>query len=134
MLFRVAAGREESSVVSDLLNVEAHPRRPQYILGKFTRKTWFVLFKNVLCLASELPLNLFQCDYDGALEWHYDSEAIYVTLKQLQELWTEASVKATMLKTAIDTLKNHSKTETSHSPLNQAECLFGLPKTKNYSC
>lgn len=67
--------------MKDLLDIEAHPRRPQYIM------------------ASEIPLNLFQCDYENHdLDWQYDTEAASVTLKQLQEMWAEHSIKATMFK------------------------------------
>ena len=81
MLFRVASGRDPAIVVSDLLDIEAHPRRPQYPM------------------ASEIPLSLSSCDYENnELDWNYDSEAVLVTLKQLQELWAEHSIKATMFK------------------------------------
>ena len=67
--------------MKDLLDIEAHPRRPQYIM------------------ASEIPLNLFQCDYENYdLDWQYDTDAASVTLKQLQEMWAEHSIKATMFK------------------------------------
>ena len=81
VLFRVASGRDPETVVRDLLDIEAHPARPQY------------------SMASEIPLNLFQCDYENhELDWQYDSEAVLVSLKQLQEMWAEHSIKATMFK------------------------------------
>ena len=68
-----------------MLDIEAHPRRPQYPM------------------ASEIPLSLSSCDYENnELDWNYDSEAVLVTLKQLQELWAEHSIKATMFKGNIN--------------------------------
>ena len=111
VLFRVASGREDPSVVKDLLDIETHPRRPQYLM------------------ASEIPLNLFQCDYEQDLDWQYDSEAVSVSLKQLQDLWTESSVKTTMLKTAIDTLSRKAKVDELNS---QADNLYYATKVKSY--
>ena len=89
VLFRVASGRDPAIVVRDLLDIEAHPRRPQYPM------------------ASEIPLSLSSCDYENnELDWNYDSEAVLVTLKQLQELWAEHSIKATMFKGNNTTVNN----------------------------
>merc|ERR1712156_581848 len=117
VLFRVASGRDPPSVVGDLLDIEAHPRRPQYIM------------------ASEIPLNLFQCDYENHdLDWQYDTEAASVTLKQLQEMWAEHSIKATMFKGAIDKL--FAKTKLQHEsfelPKSQVDWMYGIPKVKSY--
>ena len=59
-------------------------------------------------------------------------EAIQVTVKQLQQLWTEASVKATMLKTAIETLSGQVPPSHDPFPINQTEGLYGLSKIKTY--
>ena len=111
VLFRVASGREQASVISDLLDVEKHPRRPQYLM------------------ASEIPLNLFQCEYEKKLDWQYDNEAINISVKKMQALWTESSVKAAMIKTAIENLSSQAKIE---EPFNQVDELFGMSKIKNY--
>lgn len=116
VLFRIAAGKEDPSVITDLLDVEKNPRRPQYVM------------------ASEVPLNLFQCDYDPQLDWQYDDEAVLVTMKQLQDLWTDASVKATMIRASLDQLTSMvvvSKPEFKH-PDRQIDELYGMSKIKTY--
>ena len=117
VLFRVGSGLEAPSVVGDLLDIEAHPRRPQYIM------------------ASEIPLNLFQCDYENHdLDWQYDQEAVTITLKQLQEMWAEHSIKATMFKTAINNLfvQTKLKNESFDMPKSQVNWLCDMDKMKIY--
>ena len=110
VLFRVASRKETPEVVKELLDVEQHPKRPQYLM------------------ASEVPLNLFHCEYDSGLDWNYNSDAIQVTVKQLQELWTENAVKAAMLKAALDEISDNAEV-----PINmQADNLYGVTKTKDY--
>ena len=70
VLFRVASGRESPDILSELLDIEANPTRPQY------------------AFASEIPLNLFQCDFEEELEWVFEEEAIQMSIRQLQDLWT----------------------------------------------
>ena len=110
VLFRIASGKEPVSVVQELLDVEKNPKRPQYLM------------------ASEIPLNLFHCEYNSGLHWNYNSEAIQVTVKQLQELWTENAVKAAMLKTALDEMCGHIEIPMTM----QTEPLYGASKTKAY--
>lgn len=117
VLFRVASGRDPPIVVSDLLDIEAHPRRPQYPM------------------ASEIPLSLSSCDYENnELDWNYDSEAVLVTLKQLQEQWAEHSIKATMFKGAIDNLLDQTKKqhESFVSPRSQVDWIHGIPRLNSY--
>lgn len=116
VLFRVAAGKEDPSVITELLDIEKNPRRPQYVM------------------ASEVPLNLFQCDYDPELDWQYDDEAVLVSMKQLQDLWTDASVKATMIKASLDKLSalvSDKKSDFKH-PQRQNDELYGMSKIKSY--
>ena len=70
VLFRVGSGRESPDIVSELLDIDANPTRPQY------------------AFASEIPLNLFQCDFEEELEWVFEEEAIQMTIRQLQDLHT----------------------------------------------
>ncbi len=114
VLFRVATGKEDPSVISELLDVEQNPRRPQYLM------------------ASEVPLNLFKCSYDDHLEWQFDAEAVAVTMRQLQDLWTDVSVKATMLRTALDNLAELAVKSVSEVPSTQADYLYGNSKVKTY--
>ncbi len=92
VLFLVGRGLEDPSVVDQLLDVDSNPRRPQY------------------GMASEVPLNLFSCDYaTGEVDWCYDEEAIRQVVARFQALWTEHQVKATMLRTALDSLQADPK-------------------------
>jgi len=113
VLFRVGAGKEEPEVVSELLDVGKNPRRPQYTM------------------ASEVPLNLFHVEYDGEVEWIYDQAALATTVRQYQSLWTDAAVKATMLKASLTQLEGYLES-TGAAPF-QAECLVASNyKTKEY--
>ena len=117
VLFRVASHKEEPDIVSELLDIEANPRRPQYHI------------------ASEIPLNLFQCDYDDQLEWNYNQEALSVSVRQIQDLWAEHAIKSTMFKEVIDTI--HDKAlQSGISDLSakdkQADALYSATKSKSY--
>ena len=114
VLFRVASGKENEQVISDLLNVEENPRRPQY------------------AIASEIPLNLFESQHQPDLEWIYEPEAVETTMHQLMELWTEHSVKTTMLMTVLDRIAASTKFDLSSST-KQTDFLYGLGKAKQYT-
>ena len=44
-------------------------------------------------LASELPLNLFQCTYSEVEDWVYDREALIFVINDYQSMWTEHRIK-----------------------------------------
>lgn len=102
ILILVGQGREAPTVVKELLDVDKNPCKPQY------------------SLASDLPLNLYECEYrkkgvfDPALfdtnapvleddedmdgdsdlqEWVYEEESLTRTISDLQALWTSNSIK-----------------------------------------
>lgn len=54
LVFMVGKKQEKPEIIDELFDVETNPCKPQYTM------------------ASELPLNLFDCSYDE-LEWIYDS-------------------------------------------------------------
>ena len=112
ILFRVASKKESPEIVKQLLDIEENPRRPQYLM------------------ASEIPLNLSYCEYKPELSWHHDSEAIMVTLKQLQDLWTESSVKATMLRSALNAIEDKASSLISSTTSMQVDNLYGMSKIK----
>lgn len=116
ILFRVASGKEKPEIITELLDIESNPRKPQY------------------AMASEIPLNLFHCDYQEDLEWNFDNDAVTSTLKQMQGLWTESAVKATMLKTALNTLSARAvESKAINEPVvHQADSLSGMSKAKTY--
>ena len=73
-------------MIDELLNVERNPRRPQYVM------------------ASELPLNLFDCQFDDEVDWRYDEESVAFVVRRFQALWTEHQVRASMLRAALEQL------------------------------
>nr|CAG4644054.1 EOG090X083V [Lepidurus arcticus] len=87
VLFLVGQGKEEPRIIRDMLDVESNPRKPQY------------------SLASELPLNLFECEY-GEADWQYDVESLRLVVGQMQGMWTENAVRASMLREALDKVES----------------------------
>ncbi|CAB4068545.1 EPT1 [Lepeophtheirus salmonis] len=88
VLFHIGQGREEPELIDELLDIEKNPCRPQY------------------GLASEIPLNLFDCSYEG-LTWDYNLESLRTCIKGFQELWAEHAIKAQMIKACLDELESH---------------------------
>jgi len=95
VLFLVGNGKEEPSIIQELFDVEKNPRKPQY------------------GMASELPLNLFACSYEG-VEWIHDNEALLHLITHYQSMWTENSVKATMLKEMLGQLEGLIDTQVTN--------------------
>lgn len=58
LLFMIGKGQEKPEILDELFDIERNPCKPQYTM------------------ASELPLNLFDCSYTD-LSWIYDSGNIY---------------------------------------------------------
>ncbi|XP_013409956.1 tRNA pseudouridine(38/39) synthase isoform X2 [Lingula anatina] len=92
VLLLIGQGKERVEIIDELLDVERNPRKPQYTM------------------ASEIPLILYDCDYEG-LNWHYETDCHEETIKHLQTLWTEQTVKSTMLKRMLDYLEKVKITE-----------------------
>lgn len=44
-------------------------------------------------MASEVPLNLFQCDYEDVNEWIYDYNSLAEVISKLQAMWTIHTTK-----------------------------------------
>jgi len=78
-------------------------------------------------MASELPLNLFTCSYDEA-DWVYDDEALRYIITHYQSMWTENSVKATMLKDMLSRLEGFADTKVT----NQCKSLVLGVEAKSY--
>nr|CAG4634860.1 EOG090X083V [Alona affinis] len=88
VLFLVGQGKEEPTIVQELLDVGRNPRKPQY------------------GMASELPLNLFTCSYpEEDCKWIYDTESLRFVISDYQKLWTESNVKATMIGEMLNCLE-----------------------------
>lgn len=116
ILILVGEGREEPTVIKELLDVNKNPCKPQY------------------SLANDLPLNLYECEYrnkgvfdpsvfdknvpvtheddeemDGdsdLQEWVYEEESLTRTISELQGLWASNSIKSTMCREMLKSLQN----------------------------
>lgn len=55
-------------------------------------------------MASEIPLNLYHCNFDIDDNWQYSQESLKIAVNKLQELWTEHSIKTSMIKYMLDDL------------------------------
>jgi len=109
VLFLVGNGKEEPSIIQELLDVEKNPRKPQF------------------GMASELPLNLFTCSYEG-VEWIYDDEAVQHLITHYQSMWTANSVKASMLREMLGQLEELTDTKVT----NQSKSLVLGVEAKKY--
>jgi tRNA pseudouridine38/39 synthase len=109
VLFLVGQQREQPTVVSDLLDVDRFPRKPQYTM------------------ASELPLNLFNCCYDNCdIDWRRDRDTDDDVVRTFQATWTQMAVRQTMLRRMLDEL-------TECEPIrHQADCLIPGNHVKTY--
>ncbi|XP_050414475.1 tRNA pseudouridine(38/39) synthase [Patella vulgata] len=85
ILFYIGQGKEDPRIIDDLLDIDKHPRKPQYTM------------------ASDLPLVLYDCQFDD-LEWIYEVDVHNYNLCHLQQLWAQYSIKATTIKSMLDSL------------------------------
>ncbi|XP_011560402.3 tRNA pseudouridine(38/39) synthase [Plutella xylostella] len=110
VLLLVGQGRESPDIMSELLDVETNPRKPQY------------------CMALDIPLNLFHCGYEIEEEsrWVYDREELRVVIAHLQGVWTVQSIKATMIHDCLQSLEDDynrrsRKSETENGVCDESE-------------
>ncbi|CAL1543678.1 unnamed protein product [Lymnaea stagnalis] len=102
ILFLIGQGKEDISILEELLNVEKNPRKPQYTM------------------ASELPLVLFDCDFGDDLEWIYEADWHEDNIRHLQMMWAQHTVKATMIKRMLEELDVAKvETESDIAPWNE---------------
>lgn len=89
LLLLIGEGKETPDVITELLDVEKCPRKPQYNM------------------ALDLPLNLFHCSYDlpDGCKWVYKKQEISEVLTQLQSEWTIHNIKTTMIHDVINELE-----------------------------
>uniref|UniRef100_A0A915EJL0 Pseudouridine synthase I TruA alpha/beta domain-containing protein n=1 Tax=Ditylenchus dipsaci TaxID=166011 RepID=A0A915EJL0_9BILA len=85
LLYQIGSGRESPELISQLLDIQNTPARPQYQF------------------ANTLPLCLFDCSYpDGDLQWIYDTNVLREVITDLQKTWAEHQVKANILRSMIN--------------------------------
>lgn len=100
VLFLVGEGQEKPEIIDELLDVEKHPRKPQYTMAR------------------EYPLVLFDCEYED-VNWIYEEGFHLENILHFQKMWCEQTVKSTMLKRMLDYLENSvsvTKSEDSKDP------------------
>ncbi|CAJ0576534.1 unnamed protein product, partial [Mesorhabditis spiculigera] len=89
VLHEVGCGHEGPEVVSDLLDIEKCPARPQYTM------------------ASDAPLCLFECQYErDQLAWQYDESVRQRNLGSLQRQWAELMTKARTIENMMNSVAN----------------------------
>nr|CAD7411027.1 unnamed protein product [Timema poppensis] len=110
LLLLVGQGKEEADVVQELLDVDSHPRKPQY------------------SMASELPLNLFHCEYEQGTQWYMNQECLAQVMRTLQSTWTKLYVKASMVRAMLLDLETSLETPVSE----QTSCLLQGVRSKVY--
>jgi len=87
ILFLIGQGLEKPGIISELLDVDRHPRKPQYTM------------------AAEFPLVLFDCAYDDDdIEWQHDADSDGDTVRSMQAAWARHSVRAAMLRRMLSEL------------------------------
>lgn len=106
VLFLIGQGRENPSIISELLDVDRHPRKPQYTM------------------AAEFPLILFDCEYDNDdVEWLQDIESDDIS-RSMQALWTQHAVRAAMLRRMLS--------EQGRCGQHQTDCLVPGSRSRTY--
>ncbi|XP_055924234.1 tRNA pseudouridine(38/39) synthase-like isoform X2 [Argiope bruennichi] len=111
LLFFIGQGKEECSVIDQLLDIKNCPRKPQYDI------------------ASEIPLVLFDCSYDD-VDWIYNEESLKFVIKELQNMWTHHAVKTTIIRSMLSELERLGSAD--NTILNQAECLIPGVRSRVY--
>jgi hypothetical protein len=89
VIFMVGKGLEPASVVSELLDVSTHPRKPSYQL------------------ADEKPLVLHDCGYPN-LQVGYSVQNLWTVSWQLEQQWEEQMLAAARVRNCIESFKNFS--------------------------
>ncbi len=69
LLFLIGQGKENPSIVTELFNVEKFPCKPHYNM------------------AAEIPLVLFDCQYENIDSWRYDHIELEKAIKLMQDCW-----------------------------------------------
>nr|CAD7428975.1 unnamed protein product [Timema monikensis] len=110
LLLLVGQGKEEADVVQELLDVDSYPRKPQY------------------SMASELPLNLFHCEYEQGTQWYMNQECLAQVVRTLQSTWTKLNVKASMVRAMLLDLESSLEVPVSE----QTSCLLQGVRSKVY--
>ncbi|XP_063338994.1 tRNA pseudouridine(38/39) synthase [Pelmatolapia mariae] len=95
VLLLIGQKLEAPDIISQLLDVENNPRKPQY------------------SMAVDYPLVLYDCHFEG-LSWTQESEEGGFVLAALQQHWTQSTVKAHVLQGMIQGLEGRGAVSSNH--------------------
>ncbi|XP_060776349.1 tRNA pseudouridine(38/39) synthase isoform X1 [Neoarius graeffei] len=109
VLLLIGQKLEAPEIITQLLDVENNPRKPQY------------------SMAVDYPLVLYECHFDG-LSWIREPEEESHVLSSFLQHWTQTAVKAQVLHGMIHGLQS---TDTDRGPIMQC-CLMEGSKQRNY--
>lgn len=112
VLFLIGEKKESPDVIKELLDIESNEQKPQY------------------SLASEIPLNLFFCNFreeslteddiprniDMANKWVFSQETLRDVITDLQDHWCDVSVKTAMVFEMLRVLNNEYSTRYPDMP------------------
>lgn len=91
ILLLIGQKKEEPELILNLLDVSNNPRYIKFVCD-FSFYRNLVFRKPDYQLASEIPLNLFDCEYED-IQWIYSPEGIKAAAKKLQQFWTFSKMK-----------------------------------------
>lgn len=128
ILMLIGQEKEAPEIILDLMDVEKNAKKPQY------------------SLASEIPLNLFKCDYkedqpeDGQFnmellnKWEFDETTLKDVIVDLQEHWCTETVKSSMIYEMLRVLREEFATRFPDHPTikSQVNSLNKDNKRKEY--
>uniref|UniRef100_A0A1A9WIV0 tRNA pseudouridine synthase n=1 Tax=Glossina brevipalpis TaxID=37001 RepID=A0A1A9WIV0_9MUSC len=134
VLLLIGHGKEEPSVINELLNVEKNPCKPQYTP------------------AMGFPLNLYHCEFRDKSEqkilnpsqqeiedlpdltkWLHNEYNLRRLVENLQSEWSQAQIKATMIRSILYDLEQLLKKEFNVFDINwQSSLLQDGIKSKHY--
>ncbi|CAD6192204.1 unnamed protein product [Caenorhabditis auriculariae] len=112
VLVEVGRGKEEPTVVDDLLDISKTPSRPQYTT------------------ASEDPLCLFDCEYGESLDWRMDKTVLDSTISHLQKVWATYNSRSKMVEDMVSSLADRSESPDMNKGL--IEFVLDHPVSQNH--
>lgn len=83
VLILVGQNNEQPDIVKKLLDVDAHPCKPQYNM------------------AADLPLNLFECEYECVAPEVEDVDGLEIVKRNLHRAWGQYSVRTGMIRSML---------------------------------
>ncbi|OWA50665.1 tRNA pseudouridine(38/39) synthase [Hypsibius exemplaris] len=115
LLYLIGQGKEEPSMIMELLDIEKCPAKPQYLM------------------AEGFPLVLFDCIFEDPA-WQTDEANLRMSVRDMECIWTEHTVRAAIIGDMVRSMKDRlwevSQQETD--PGNLLQALFPERKGRYY--